>query len=66
MIKINAFNDKNLKECFARFNTKYGNDRECALIFGIYSPTNNVQGKDTKAVDLYTSRYNFLVYMDLQ
>jgi hypothetical protein len=55
-----------LKECFSRFSSKYGNDRECALIFGIYSPPSIVQEKDTKAVDLYSSRYNFVVYTDLQ
>ncbi len=66
MIRINAFNDKNLKECFSRFNSLYGNERECALIFGIYSTPTISQEKGTSAVDMYTSRYNFVVYMDLQ
>ena len=37
MIKINAQQDKYLQECFDRFNTRYGSEKECAIIFGIYS-----------------------------
>jgi hypothetical protein len=44
MIKIDAKNDKNLKDCFDRFNSRFGTDRECAILFGVYSPNN---GKDS-------------------
>jgi hypothetical protein len=43
MVKIDANNDKNLKDCFDRFSSKFGNERECAILFGVFSPLN---GKD--------------------
>ena len=43
MVKIDAKNDKNLKDCFDRFSSRFGTERECAILFGVYSPSN---GKD--------------------
>ncbi len=66
MIKIDANNDPNLKDCFSRFSSRFGSDKECAIIFGVYSP--NQKGgsiTDISDIDLFTSRYNFVVYMDL-
>jgi hypothetical protein len=68
LIKINAKTDKALKDCFDRFNSRFGSDRECAIIFGVFSPPNGKDGltfDETSIVDKYSSRYNFVVYMDL-
>lgn len=68
MVKIDANNDKNLKDCFDRFSQRFGPDRECAIIFGVYSPAtgkDSSQITDISQVDRYSSRYNFVVYMDL-
>ncbi len=68
MIKIDAKNDKNLKDCFDRFLSRFGTERECAILFGVFSPST---GKDMNSLndmsqfDKYSSRYNFVVYMDL-
>ncbi len=70
MIKIDAKKDQNLKDCFDRFLSRFGSERECAIVFGVFSPT--LKGKEEAAaldnialVDKFSSRYNFVVYMDL-
>jgi hypothetical protein len=66
MIKIDANSDKNLKDCFDRFSTaRFGSERECAILFGVFSPPSGKDIKDYSLIDQYSSRYNFVVYMDL-
>ena len=43
MIKIDANKDQNLHDCFQRFNNKFGNEAECAVVFGIYSPAQTTE-----------------------
>jgi len=61
--------NEDLKDCFNRFDNKFGANAECGIVFGVYSPVVPIipgyNGTLGNVIEKTSSRYTFVVYVDM-
>jgi hypothetical protein len=45
VVKIDLAKDPNLLDCFQRFENRYGQEPECAILFSVFAPLTQ-EGRD--------------------